>query len=99
MTYLFAIGNQYNMLVCGTGNKSELDIGFCSVGGDQICSIEPLGNYYKNEIYKIAELIPAIPKNILTKDPTADLFNCRIQQTVNTTLNDGGLIWLNTTSR
>ncbi len=73
MTYLFAIANQYNMLVCGTGNRSELQIGFVSVGGDQICSIEPLGNYYKNEIYKMAELITEIPKNILEKTPTPDL--------------------------
>ena len=74
MTYLFAIANQYNYLVCGTGNKSELDIGYCTVGGDNCVSIEPMGNYYKTEIYKIAELMPEIPKNILTKKPSADLY-------------------------
>ena len=74
MTMLFAIANQYNYLVAGTGNKSELDIGYCTLGGDSVVSCEPLGNFYKTEIYKIAELIPEIPKNILTKAPSADLW-------------------------
>jgi len=74
MTMLFAIANQYNYLVTGTSNKSELNIGYCTVGGDQTVSIEPLGNYYKSEIYQMVELIPEIPKNILTKKPSADLW-------------------------
>jgi len=74
MTYLFALANQYNYLVAGTGNKSEMDIGYCTVGGDQIVSVEPLGNYYKTEVYKMAKLIPEIPKNILIKKPSADLY-------------------------
>jgi len=74
MTMLFAIANQYNYLVAGTGNKSELDIGYCTLGGDSVVSCEPLGNFYKSEVYKIAELIPEIPKNILTKAPSADLW-------------------------
>ena len=74
MTMLFALANQYNYLVCGTGNKSELDIGYCTVGGDQICSIEPIGNYYKTEIYKMASLIPEIPQSIIDKPASADLW-------------------------
>ncbi len=80
MTYLFAIANQYNYLVAGTGNKSELDIGYVTVGGDQIVSIEPLGNFYKTEIYKIAKLIPEIPANILTKPASADLYESQTDE-------------------
>jgi len=74
MTYLFALANQYNYLVVGTSNKSEMDIGYCTVGGDQICSVEPLGNYYKTEVYEMAELISEIPKNIIDKPASADLY-------------------------
>jgi len=74
MTYLFALANQYNYLVAGTGNRSELEIGYCTVGGDQICSVEPIGNFYKTEIFKMASLIPEIPQSIITKKPSADLF-------------------------
>lgn len=74
MTYLFAIANQYNYLVAGTGNKSELDIGYVTYGGDSVVSCEPFGNYYKTEIYEMAKLIPEIPENILNKKPSADLW-------------------------
>jgi len=74
MTMLFAIANQYNYLLTGTGNKSELEIGYCTFGGDSVVSIEPLGNYYKTEVYKMANLIPEIPENIKIKAPSADLW-------------------------
>jgi len=74
MTYLFALANQYNYLVSGTGNKSELDIGYCTFGGDSCVSNEALGNFYKTEVYKMAKLMPEIPKNIIDKPASADLF-------------------------
>ncbi len=74
MTMLFGISNQYNYLVAGTGNKSELDIGYVTVGGDQIASTEAIGNYYKTEVYEMMKLIPEIPQNILIKKPSADLY-------------------------
>jgi len=81
MTYLFALANQYNYLVCGTGNKSELDIGYCTFGGDSVVSNEALGNFYKTEVYKMAELIPEIPKNIINKPASADLFENQTDET------------------
>jgi len=74
MTALYAVANQNNYLVAGTGNKSELDVGYCTKYGDGGIDIEPMGNYYKTEVYKMAELMPEIPKNIITKAPSADLY-------------------------
>lgn len=74
MTMLYGISNQYNYLVAGAGNKSELDIGYVTVGGDQIASTEAIGNYYKTEVYEMMKLIPEIPQSILIKKPSADLF-------------------------
>ena len=74
MTMLFGISNQYNYLVSGTSNKSELDIGYVTVGGDQIASTEAIGNYYKTEVYEMIKLIPEIPQNIIDKPASADLW-------------------------
>jgi NAD+ synthase len=73
MVQLFAVANKMNYLVCGTGNLSELKIGYGTFAGDLAVSIEPLGNYYKTEVYKIAALMPEIPKNIIEKPASADL--------------------------
>jgi NAD+ synthase len=74
MTMLFAIANQYNHLVAGTGNKSELEIGYVTVGGDQIASVESIGNYYKTEVYEMMKAIPEIPQSIIDKPASADLW-------------------------
>lgn len=74
MAMLFGISNQYNYLVAGTGNLSELQIGYVTVGGDQIASTEAIGNYYKTEVYKMMKLIPEIPQSIIDKPPSADLW-------------------------
>jgi NAD+ synthase len=74
MTALYAIAGSNNCLVTGTGNLSELDIGYGTKFGDLACDIEPIGNYYKTEIYKMAELMPEIPNAIKAKAPSADLW-------------------------
>ena len=74
MVALYAIANQNNMLVAGTGNLSELMIGYCTKYGDGGVDIEPIGNYYKTEVYKMAKLLPDIPKSTLIKPPSADLW-------------------------
>ncbi len=79
MTILYALAEANNYLVCGTGNLSELQIGFATKFGDLACDIEPIGNFYKTQVYKMAELMPEIPKNIKTKAPSADLEPCRFQ--------------------
>ena len=73
MTMLFALANQYNYLMAGTSNLSELMVGYFTKFGDGGVDIEPIGNYYKTEIYKMAELMPEIPDSIKTKAPSADL--------------------------
>lgn len=74
MTALYGVANSVNYLVAGTGNLSELMVGYCTKYGDGGVDIEPLGNYYKGEVYKLAELMPEIPNNVKTKAPSADLW-------------------------
>jgi len=73
MVFLYSIANQNNFLVAGTGNLSEDKIGYFTKFGDGGIDNLPIGNYYKTEIYKMANLIPEIPNCIKEKAPSADL--------------------------
>jgi NAD+ synthase len=75
MTTLYAIAGSKNYLVAGTGNKSELMVGYFTKYGDGGVDMEPLGEYYKTEVYKMADQMPEIPNAIKVKAPTADLWS------------------------
>ena len=74
MTALYEVANEMNYLVVGTGNLSQLMIGYFTKYGDGGVDIEPLWNYYKHEVYKMAKLMPEIPEGPKTKAPSADLY-------------------------
>ena len=72
MVTLYAFANQYNMLVIGTTNKTEALTGYYTKFGDGGVDIEPIADFYKTEVYKMAEIL-GIPEEIINKAPTADL--------------------------
>jgi NAD+ synthase len=74
MCILFDNSAKHNGLVVGTGNKSELMIGYCTQYGDSACAFEPIGHLYKTEVWEIAKLL-RLPKEVIEKKPTADLWN------------------------
>ena len=73
MCVLYDLSAKYRDLVAGTGNLSELMVGYCTQYGDSACAFEPIGHLYKTEVYKIAEILD-LPKSVITKKPTADLW-------------------------
>lgn len=73
MTTLYAFANKLNGLVIGTGNKTEIKIGYFTKYGDGGVDIEPIGDLYKTEIFKIAKLL-GLPKKIINKKPSAELW-------------------------
>ena len=73
MSVLYDLSAKYKALVAGTGNKSELMIGYCTQYGDNACAFEPLGHLYKTEVYQMAEIL-GLPKSVINKKPTADLW-------------------------
>jgi NAD+ synthase len=75
MTALYAFAGANNYLVAGTGNLSELMVGYFTKYGDGGVDIEPIGMYFKTEVYQMAELMTAIPNNVKTKAPSADLWD------------------------
>jgi NAD+ synthase len=73
MMILYYHANAMNRLVLGTGNKSELLVGYFTKYGDGGVDILPLGDLYKTDVQKIGIHL-SIPLNILNKPPTAGLW-------------------------
>lgn len=73
MIYLYDYAFANQSLVIGTSNKSEILLGYGTIFGDLACAINPIGNLYKTEIFKIAKILQ-IPQSIQNKAPSADLY-------------------------
>lgn len=73
MSILYYHANLRNYVVAGTGNRSELLIGYFTKYGDGGCDMLPIGDLYKTEVREIAECLN-IPKQIITKAPRAGLW-------------------------
>lgn len=73
MIVLFDQAKKQNALVVGTENKTEHLLGYFTRFGDEASDIEPLRNLYKTQVYDLARYL-GIPEPILTKQPTAGLW-------------------------
>lgn len=73
MTVLFDQSQAFNGLVVGTGNKTELLLGYTTIYGDSACAFNPLGDLYKTQIRQLATAI-GVPREIVDKPPSADLW-------------------------
>lgn len=73
MSLLYYFANLKNCLVAGTGNKSELLIGYFTKFGDGTCDFELIGDIYKTQLKKLAKSWE-IPDEIINKPPRAGLW-------------------------
>lgn len=73
MIILYDQSVAYNGLVVGTGNKTEILLGYSTVYGDAACAINPMGDLYKTQARQLAKAM-GVPREILEKAPTADLW-------------------------
>lgn len=69
---LYHFANTHDAIVLGTGNKSELMLGYFTKYGDGACDVEVIGNLYKSEVWTMAEAI-GVPAKIVNKVPSAEL--------------------------
>ena len=69
-TYSKIKGGTY--IVPGTGNKSELFVGYFTKGGDSVSDISVLGDLTVSEVIKVGEVI-GVPKEVLYKKPSDGL--------------------------
>lgn len=74
MIMLYDLSAQRDGLVIGTGNKSEIIVGYCTLYGDTACAVNPLGDLYKTQIFELASFIPEIPQRVIDRVPSAGLF-------------------------
>lgn len=73
MTTWYACANQENRLVLGTGNKTELMIGYFTKYGDGGTDILPIGDLYKANVWDLSTHLE-IPEAIVKKAPSAGLW-------------------------
>jgi len=73
MTALYYIANSLNYLVVGTGNRSEITLGYYTKYGDGGVDLLPIGSLLKSEVRALATEI-GVPKPILDKAPSAGLW-------------------------
>jgi NAD+ synthase len=74
MTTLYTLAQTHGYLVVGTGNKSELAIGYFTKHGDGGVDLEPLGDLYKCQVRQLAEEL-RIPQPIIDRPPSAGLWD------------------------
>jgi NAD+ synthase len=73
MTVLYYHANRDNRLVCGTSNRSEYMLGYCTKFGDSAADIQPILHLFKTDVYVMAKAL-CIPEPILRKTPSAGLW-------------------------
>lgn len=73
MIVLYDQSQSFEGLVVGTGNKTEILLGYTTLYGDSACAINPLGDLYKTQVRQLARAME-LPDVILNKPPSADLW-------------------------
>ena len=80
MMTLYAIAASESRLVAGTGNRSELYVGYFTKWGDGSCDFNPIADLTVTEIYEFLRYLEA-PKAVINKTPSAALFDGQTDET------------------
>ncbi len=73
MVVLYDQSSAFRGLVVGTGNKTEILLGYTTLYGDSASALNPLGDLYKTQVRQLARHLN-IPEPIIAKPPSADLW-------------------------
>ena len=73
MTTLYTVAASEKLLVAGTGNRSEIYMGYFTKWGDGGCDFNPIADLTATEVFAFLAYLQA-PAHILTKAPSAGLF-------------------------
>jgi NAD+ synthase len=73
MTTLYFYANTLNYLVAGTGNRSELSVGYFTKYGDGGVDLLPIGQLVKSEVRALARELK-VPDAIIDRKPSAGLW-------------------------
>jgi len=72
MTALYAVAQTMGYLVIGTGNLSEIMVGYTTKWGDSACDFNPIANFTVEEVKLIGTLL-GVPESIIQKAPDSGL--------------------------
>jgi NAD+ synthase len=73
MTALYFVANSLNYVVAGTGNRSEITLGYYTKYGDGGVDLLPIGGLLKSEVRAMAKEL-GVPQPVIDKPPTAGLW-------------------------
>lgn len=74
MTALYALAQSKNYLVLGTGNLSEITMGYFTKWGDGACDLNPIGDLTVSRVYEMLRYLKC-PDAIINKTPSAALYD------------------------
>ncbi len=74
MTTLYALAQSEGRLVAGTGNRSEIYMGYYTKWGDGASDFNPISDLTATEVFAFLEYLGA-PRSIIDKAPSAGLFD------------------------
>ena len=73
MSALYGVAQSTSRLVCGTGNRSEWEVGYFTKHGDPASDLLPLLDLLKCEVRAVARFL-GLPEVVINKAPTAGLW-------------------------
>lgn len=72
LAVLYALAQEKGYLVCGTGNKSESYIGYCTKWGDNVADLNPIANFDTDEVVELGDYLK-VTSSVVHKTPTDGL--------------------------
>lgn len=73
MVTLYDQSEDFKGLVIGTGNKTEIMLGYSTLYGDGAHALNPIGDLYKAQVRQLSRAV-GVPQPIIDKPPSADLW-------------------------
>ena len=73
MTTLYYLAQSHNYLVLGSGNRTELAVGYFTKHGDGGVDLLPLGNLNKTQVWALARDL-GVPQVVVDRPPSAGLW-------------------------
>lgn len=70
---LYYLAQANNYLVLGSGNKTELEVGYFTKYGDGAVDLLPLGDLYKTQVWELAREL-GVPSEVIERPPSAGLW-------------------------